>query len=71
MTALGCCGSAFGVGGDDVGLDGVAGPWFVPVVAREIVSCGVPVSYVVHEIRSRRERLGANGVCGTVAACLV
>ena len=33
--------------GYDVVLDGVVGPWFLPVIAREIVPSGVPVSYVV------------------------
>lgn len=39
--------SAFASRGYHVFLDGIVGPWFLPVVATELVSTGIPVEYVV------------------------
>ncbi|MCZ7567090.1 MAG: AAA family ATPase [Ardenticatenaceae bacterium] len=38
---------AFAAGGYDMLVDGVIGPWFIPLVARELEPVGVAVDYVV------------------------
>ncbi|MCL4368915.1 MAG: ATP-binding protein [Actinobacteria bacterium] len=47
VTAVARAAGAFASGGYDVVLDGVFGPWFVPLLARELEPAGVPVDYVV------------------------
>ena len=39
--------AAFAARGYHVFLDGIIGPWFLPVVAAELASSGIPVEYVV------------------------
>jgi endonuclease V-like protein UPF0215 family len=39
--------AAFASRGYAVFLDGIIGPWFLPVVAAELASTGIPVEYVV------------------------
>ncbi len=39
--------AAFASGGYDVFIDGVVGPWFLPVMAPELRPTGLPVDYVV------------------------
>jgi tRNA uridine 5-carbamoylmethylation protein Kti12 len=39
--------SAFAMADYDVYLEGIFGPWFLPVVARELQSIGHPVAYVI------------------------
>lgn len=47
ITAVTRAAGAFASGGYEVFLDGVFGPWFVPLVARELKPVGVPVDYAV------------------------
>jgi hypothetical protein len=46
MRALGRAARAFAEGGYDVFLDGVIGPWFLPVLREELSGSG-PVSYLL------------------------
>jgi cytidylate kinase len=46
MRALGRSARAFAEGGYDVFLDGVVGPWFLPVLREELSGAG-PVSYLL------------------------
>jgi predicted kinase len=46
MRALGCSARAFVEGGYHVVLDGVIGPWFLPVLQPELSGHG-PVSYIL------------------------
>ena len=46
MRALGRSARAFAEGGYDVFLDGVIGPWFLPVLREELSGSG-PVSYLL------------------------
>ena len=52
----------FASGGRDVFVDGVVGPWFVPVLARELTSLGVSLDYVVLRAGSD-ETLARAGIC--------
>ena len=52
----------FASGGRDVFVDGVVGPWFVPVFARELTSLGVSLDYVVLRAGSD-ETLARAGIC--------
>lgn len=47
ITAVARAAAAFAQGGYDVFLEGVFGPWFVPLLATELEPAGVPVDYVV------------------------
>jgi predicted kinase len=47
LTAISRAAGAFGEAGYDVFLDGILGPWFLPLVASELRPIGVPVDYVV------------------------
>ena len=64
VRALGRSARAFAEGGYDVFLDGVVGPWFLPVL-REELSGPWPVSYLLlhvpepEALRRVRERQGA------------
>ena len=42
--------AAFASRGYEVFLDGIVGPWFLPVVAAELGSTGIPVEYVVLQV---------------------
>jgi predicted kinase len=39
--------AAFATGDYEVFLDGIFGPWFLPVLAAELAPSGVPVDYVI------------------------
>ena len=39
--------AAFASRGYEVFVDGIVGPWFLPVVAAELGSAGIPVDYVI------------------------
>ena len=47
IAAVSCAAAAFASRGYEVFLDGIVGPWFLPVVAAELGSTGIPVEYVV------------------------
>jgi cytidylate kinase len=47
MVALARAATAFASRGYDVFVEGIVGPWFLPVLAREILPSGYPVGYVV------------------------
>jgi cytidylate kinase len=47
MIVLARTAAAFASRGYDVFLEGIFGPWFLPVLARELQSSGRPVDYVV------------------------
>jgi len=47
MVALARTAAAFSQRGYDVFLDGIFGPWFLPVIAAEIQPEGISVEYVV------------------------
>jgi len=42
--------AAFASRGYEVFLDGIVGPWFLPVVAAELQPTGIPVEYVVLQV---------------------
>jgi hypothetical protein len=42
--------AAFATRGYEVFLDGIVGPWFLPVVAAELASTGIPVEYVILQV---------------------
>ncbi len=76
MRALGRTASTFAEGGYDVVLDGVFGPWFLPVLLPEL-GRGWPISYVLLQVPEaeavervrRRDGPGASaGVRQMVAA---
>jgi chloramphenicol 3-O-phosphotransferase len=50
IAAVSRAGAAFASRGYEVFLDGIVGPWFLPVVAAELGSTGFPVEYVVLRI---------------------
>lgn len=52
MRALGCSARAFAEGGYDVVLDGVIGPWFLPVLREELAGPWA-VSYLVLQVAER------------------
>lgn len=54
ITAAARAAGAFALGGYEVFLDGVFGPWFVPLLAKELLPTGVAVDYVV--LRASLER---------------
>jgi hypothetical protein len=47
MIALAHAAATFSSRGYEVYLDGIFGPWFLPVIAAELRSTGIPVDYVV------------------------
>ena len=47
IVALCRTAAAFADRGYDVVLDGIFGPWFLPVIATELRASGVPVHYVI------------------------
>ena len=47
IAAVSPAAAAFASRGYEVFLDGIVGPWFLPVVAAELGSAGIPVEYVV------------------------
>jgi len=47
IAAVSRAAAAFAVRGYNVFLDGIIGPWFLPVVAAELGSTSIPVEYVV------------------------
>lgn len=47
MAALARAATTFAARGYDVFLDGIFGPWFLPLVASELRPSGIPVEYVV------------------------
>lgn len=47
MRAFARAAGAWAEGGYEVVLDGIVGPWFLPVVARELLPLGVVVDYAV------------------------
>jgi hypothetical protein len=49
MRALGRAAGSFAEDGYSVFLDGVIGPWFLPILARELPS-GIPLEYVVLQV---------------------
>ncbi|MEN8161221.1 MAG: AAA family ATPase [Myxococcota bacterium] len=76
MRALGRAARTFAEGGYDVVLDGVVGPWFLPVLVAELGDAA-PISYVLLEVPEaaavervrRRDEPGASpGVRHIVAA---
>ena len=42
--------AAFAARRYEVFVDGIVGPWFLPVVAAELASTGIPVEYVVLQV---------------------
>jgi len=42
--------AAFAARGYEVFVDGIVGPWFLPVMAAELASTGIPVEYVVLQV---------------------
>lgn len=62
LTALARSAAAFASGGYEVFMEGIFGPWFLPLLARELLPAGHPVDYVVlrvplatalHRVRAR------------------
>jgi len=51
--------AAFAAGGYEVFLDGIFGPWFLPLVADELAPTGLATEYVVLRIDLRRARARA------------
>lgn len=51
--------AAFAAGGYEVFLDGIFGPWFLPLIAAELAPTGLPVEYVVLRIELERARARA------------
>jgi cytidylate kinase len=47
IAAVSRAAAAFACRGYEVFLDGIVGPWFLPVVAAELGPAGIPVGYVV------------------------
>ena len=47
MVALTRTAATFAIRGYDVFLDGIFGPWFLPLIATELQPTGVPLEYVV------------------------
>lgn len=47
ITAVSRAAAAFAQGGYDVFLDGVFGPWFLPLLVTELEPAGVSVDYLV------------------------
>ena len=47
IAAVSRAAAAFASQGYEVFLDGIVGPWFLPVVAAELGSTGIPVEYVI------------------------
>jgi predicted kinase len=45
---------AYGAGGYEVVVDGIFGPWFLPVVADELAPAGAPVDYVILRLDEER-----------------
>jgi predicted kinase len=50
IAAVSRSAAAFASRGSEVFLDGIIGPWFLPVVAAELGSTGIPVEYVVLQV---------------------
>jgi hypothetical protein len=50
IAAVSSAAAAFASRGYEVFLDGIVGPWFLPVVAAELASAGIPVEYVVLQV---------------------
>ena len=50
IVAVSRTAAAFASRGYAVFLDGIIGPWFLPVVAAEFGSTGIPVEYVVLQV---------------------
>ena len=52
--------AAYAAGGYEVFVDGIVGPWFLPLVAHELAPTGVAVEYVVLRLDPERavERAG-------------
>lgn len=50
IAAVSCAAAVFASRGYEVFVDGIVGPWFLPVVAAELVSTGIPVEYVVLQV---------------------
>lgn len=50
IAAVSRAAAAFAARGYEVFLDGIIGPWFLPVVAAELGSTGLPVEYVVLQV---------------------
>jgi chloramphenicol 3-O-phosphotransferase len=62
MEALAAAAGAFAMRGYDVFMEGIFGPWFLPVLARSFIPMGIPIEYVVlqaplettlHRVRTR------------------
>ena len=47
MIALARTGATFTIRGYDVFLDGIFGPWFLPLIGGEVQPTGIPVEYLV------------------------
>ena len=47
IAAVSRAAAAFASRGYEVFLDGIVGPWFLPVVTAELGSTGIPVEYVI------------------------
>ncbi|HEX2202794.1 MAG TPA: AAA family ATPase [Longimicrobium sp.] len=47
LAALARTAAAFAAHGYDVVVEGIFGPWFLPLLARELLPAGHPVDYVV------------------------
>ena len=70
IAAVSRAAAAFASRGYEVFLDGVVGPWFLPVVAAELGSTDIPVAYVVLRVTleeavrraTRRSQPGAEAV---------
>jgi chloramphenicol 3-O-phosphotransferase len=50
IAAVARAASAFAARGYEVFVDGIIGPWFLPLVATELGPSGIPVDYVVLRI---------------------
>ena len=70
ITAVSRTAAAFASQGYEVFLDGIIGPWFLPVVAAELGSTGIPVEYVILKVSleqairrtTSREQPGAEAI---------
>lgn len=47
MMVLARTAAAFAFRGYDVFMEGIFGPWFLPLLARELLPTGIPLDYVV------------------------
>jgi len=50
IAAVDRAAAAFAARGYEAFVDGIVGPWFLPVVATELAPTGIPVEYVVLQV---------------------